>query len=147
MKFRSSLLATALIAGISFLANAQSRDTAHFYMQHSYDVLNYTLDLDLYGCYTTPYPKNFTAKEVITFRVDSVLNTISLNAVNTSLQVDSVSLSGAGFVHFSDTLKITLNRTYNPGEVAQVRISYKHKNVSDNAFYATGGYVFTDCPP
>lgn len=147
MKFRSSLLATAFVAGISLLTNAQSRDTAHFYMQHSYDVLNYTLDLDLYDCYTTPYPKSFTAKEVITFRADSVLNTISLNAVNTSLQVDSVSLSGTGFVHLSDTLKITLNRTYNPGEVAQVRISYKHKNVSDNAFYATGGYVFTDCPP
>lgn len=122
-------------------------DTAHWYMKHSYDVLSYSLNLDLYGCYAAPYPHTFTAKEIITLKVDSALNSIKLNAVNTSIQIDSVRQAGVSFTHLNDTLQIQLDRTYQPGETVSVRISYHHKNVTDNAFYVSNGYVFTDCPP
>jgi aminopeptidase N len=122
-------------------------DTAHFYMKHSYDVQKYKLDLNLYSSYAQPFPKSFTAKEVLTFRVDSALNFIRLNARNASLQVDSVGLAGTSFSHANDTLTVFLNQTYQPGAIVEVRICYQHKNVNDNAFYALSGYVFTDFPP
>jgi aminopeptidase N len=122
-------------------------DTAHFYMKHSYDVQKYKLDMDIYASFTSPYPKSFAAKEVITFKVDSALNSIKLNAVNSSLQIDSVRMAGISFTHSSDTLTIGLNRTYSPGEIVEVKICYQHKNVTDNAFYVSGGFVFTDFPP
>ncbi len=122
-------------------------DTAHFYMKHSYDVLSYKLDLNLYSCYTFPYPDSFPAREVIRFRIDSTLSEIRLNAVSTSLFIDSVGLAGTGFTHTNDTLTISLDRTYNPGETAEVRILYRHNKYFDHAFYSAGGFVYTDCPP
>ncbi len=147
-----------MISGILFIMlnlcgqKAESRvmspsDTAHYYMKHSYDVQNYKLDIDLYSCYATPYPKSFAAKEVITFKVDSALNSIRLNAVSTSLQIDSVRLSAVSFSHSNDTLTVNLNRTYLPGELVSIRICYRHNNVSDNAFYTGSGYAFFDFPP
>lgn len=114
---------------------------------HSFDVLNYKLDLDLYNCYISPYPKSFTGSVLIKFRADSVIDHIVLNAVNSSLTIDSVRMNGASFTHASDLLNITLDQTYNPGDVAEVKIFYKHKNVSDGAFYVNTGFVFTDCEP
>jgi aminopeptidase N len=122
-------------------------DSAHYYMGHKYNVLEYTLNLDLYNNFITPYPKGFPGREDVQLRVDTALNSIELNAVNSSLDIDSVGLAGVSFTHFSDTLKVNLNRTYNPGETLTVRIWYKHLNVADQAFYASGGYVFTDSPP
>jgi aminopeptidase N len=115
--------------------------------KHSFDVIKYALDVDLYSCYSTPYPKSFTGSAVITFRIDSVLNFIRLNAENFSLVIDSVRLAGASFSHTADMLTIQLDRNYNPGEVAMVKIYYRHKNVQDYAFYSNGGTVFTDCEP
>jgi aminopeptidase N len=114
---------------------------------HSFDVLKYTLDLGLYSCFVSPYPNNFTATEIVRFRVDSVLSEISLNAVNTSLTVNSVSMAGTSYTHLNDQLTVTLDRTYNPGEIAEIGILYQHNNVDDNAFYADNGFVFTDCEP
>jgi aminopeptidase N len=122
-------------------------DTAHFYMKHSYNVLDYKIDFDIYSCFTNPYPDSFAAKEVITFRVDSALNRILLNAVNSSLIIDSVGLAGTGFIHANDTLAVQLNQVYVPGDTVAVKISYRHKNNFDHAFYSSGGYVFTDFPP
>ncbi|MCX6244121.1 MAG: M1 family aminopeptidase [Bacteroidetes bacterium] len=124
-----------------------SADTVHFYMKHAYDVQKYELNLDIYDNYKTPYSWAFHASEVITVRVDSALNFIRLNAVNTSLQIDSVGNPGISFTHANDTLVIQLDRTYQPGETVQVRIWYQHKNIKDNAFYTNGGFVFTDTPP
>ena len=115
--------------------------------KHTFDVLKYTLNLDIRSCFITPYPKSYTAYEIIQFRIDTALSQIQLNAVNTSLQINSVSLNGVSFTHSSNILTITLDRTYNPNEVAQVRIDFQHLNVSDQAFYASNGGVFTDCPP
>ena len=115
--------------------------------RHSFDVLNYTLNLDIFACYTSPFPKSFTASNLITFKVDSTLSEIRLNAVNTSLIIDSVRLAGNSFTHVADILTITLGRTYNPGEIAEVMLYYRHKNVTDGAFYVSNGFVFTDCEP
>jgi aminopeptidase N len=115
--------------------------------KHSYDVLNYKMNFDLYDNFFSPYPKSYNANIIVKFRVDSTLNTINLNAVNSSLVVDSVSMAGVSLTHSSDILTVTLDRTYNIGEIAEVKIYFRHNNVSDNAFYASGGFVFTDCPP
>jgi aminopeptidase N len=115
--------------------------------QHTYDVLNYALDLDLMNNYTTPYPSSFSANVTIQFRADSSLNFIDLNAVNSSLTIDSVKLNAISFTHLLDKLTVNLDRTYNPGEVAEVKIYYRHNDVSDGAIYVSGGFFFTDCEP
>lgn len=114
---------------------------------HSYDVLNYNLDLDIFHCFATPYPKNFTGKNIITFRVDSTLSSINLDADNTSIQILSVGGNGISFTHNNDVLNIILNRVYNPGETAQVSVHYNHLNVIDGAFNVANGFVFTDAEP
>src|ERR1039457_7130985 len=63
-------------------------------MPHSFDVLNYSLNLNLYHCYASPYPTDYRATNIITFKVDSSLNSIKLNAVAASLTIDSVRLAG-----------------------------------------------------
>jgi aminopeptidase N len=114
---------------------------------HSFNVLDYNLHLDIYSCFQSPYPKSFTAVEIITFRVDSSLNSIQMDAVNSSLIIDSVRMSAVSFNHNNDLLSISLNRTYQPGETTGVKIYYRHKNVADNAFYNYSGSVYTDCEP
>lgn len=115
--------------------------------RHTFDVLNYELDLDIYHCYTNPYPRNFTASNIITFRVDSTLNSIELNADQTSLLIESVGLSGVSFFHENNLLTINLDAQYQPGDTVLVSISYEHLNVIDQAFYVDNGFVFTDCEP
>jgi aminopeptidase N len=115
--------------------------------RHAFDVLNYKLNLNIRDCFLSPYPKSFTADEIITFRVDTSLNSIALNAVNTSLVIDSVKLPGTSFTHTSNILTITLDRTYAAGETVSVKIYYRHNNVTDGAFYVSNGMVFTDCEP
>ncbi|MGA2822411.1 MAG: M1 family aminopeptidase [Bacteroidales bacterium] len=114
---------------------------------HNYDVLSYTMNLNIYNSFFSPYPKNFAAKVIILIKVDTALNFINLNADYISLTIDSVRLAGVSFTHFSNILTVQLNRTYNPGEQLQVKVCYHHNNVTDNAFYASGGFVFTDCEP
>ena len=115
--------------------------------KHKFDVLNYTLNLDLTNNYSTPYPKSFTATVIVKFRVDTALNSIQLNAVNSSLEIQSVSMAGTSFEHTSNVLTITLDNTYEPGDIVEVKIDYEHKNVNDYAFNVGGGFVFTDCEP
>jgi aminopeptidase N len=114
---------------------------------NAFDVLDYKLDLDIYNCFLSPYPKSFSGTEIITIKADSVLNSIKLHASNSSLAIDGVGLAGVSFTHSSNMLTINLNRQYSPGEVFQVQIKYRHLNVSDGAFYVSGGFVFTDCEP
>ncbi len=115
--------------------------------RHSFNVLNYRLNLDIRNCFIAPYPKSYSATNEMTFRVDTALSSIALNAVNTSLTIDSVRLAGTSFTHASDILTINLGRSYAVGETVLVRIYYRHSNVSDAAFYASNGMVFTDCEP
>ncbi len=115
--------------------------------KHKFNVLEYKIDIDLYDNFLNPYPNSFNATNTVTFLVDTALNFIKLNAVNSSMIINEVSLSGVSFTHVDDTLMITLDRTYDPGETVEVMIDYFHKDVSDNAFYCSGGFVFTDCEP
>lgn len=115
---------------------------------HSFDVLDYKLDLDIYNCFISPYPKTFTGVEIITLKADTALNSITLNAVNTSLQISSVESAGASFVHANNILTITLNRTYSAGETLAVKINYSHKTPpSQDSWYVQSGFVFTDAEP
>ncbi len=115
--------------------------------RHAFDVLNYDLDLDIFSCYTSPYPKSFTATNAVTFRIDTALSSIVLNADNTSLAILSVAGDGVSYTHQANELLIQLNRTYQPGETATVEIRYNHLNVTDNAFYVSNGFLFTDAEP
>jgi aminopeptidase N len=114
---------------------------------HSFDVLNYKLDLNIYHCFYSPYPKDYKATNIITLKADSAINSIKLNAVNYSLQIDSVRKAGISFTHAGDILTVQLDRTYNAGEILQVKVCYHHKDVTSNGFYAINGLVFTDCEP
>ncbi len=119
--------------------------------RHAYDVLNYKLNLDIYNCFKNSV-WNYTATEQMTFKVDSTLNSIQMNAYYTSLAIDSVKLlSGASlaFTHGTSTniLTVTLDRTYNPGETVEIIIYYRHKNINDEAFNVRLGYVYTNCEP
>ncbi|MCX6250771.1 MAG: M1 family metallopeptidase [Bacteroidetes bacterium] len=129
------------------LAGSISIDTSHFYMRHSFDVLKYKLNIDLYDCYTSPYHKAYSAIESITLKIDSLSNTIKLNAVNSSIVIDSVRGVCKFFTHSEDTLRIRLNRDFQPGEIVNIRIHYRHKEVVDHAFYSGYGCVFFDFPP
>ncbi|MGA3014604.1 MAG: M1 family aminopeptidase [Bacteroidales bacterium] len=135
----------AMVTGVE--SPKKQIDTAHFYMFHSYDVLKYRLNLDLYNCYQAPYSSGFFSTEVITFVVDSTLNSIKLNAVGSSLNIDSVGFSAVGFTHSNDTLKIKLDRIYHPGDLVNIKILYSHKNVRDHTVYSNDGFFFTDSPP
>jgi len=114
---------------------------------HKFDVLNYTLNLDLYENFESPYPQDYVASNIITFRVDTAIDVIKLNAVNSSIQINGIGLAGVSFLHQDDTLAIQLDQMYNPGDIVDVKIDYYHKNVEDGAFYASGGFIFTDCEP
>jgi aminopeptidase N len=115
--------------------------------KHKFDVLDYKLNLDIRNCFLPPYPRSYAANEIVKFRVDTALNSITLNAVNTSLVVDSVRMSGTTFSHTSNILTVNLDRTYNPNEIVYVKIYFKHLDLSDGAFYAISGMIFTDCAP
>ena len=115
--------------------------------RHKFDVLKYTIDIDLYDNFAAPYPHDFTATNIVNFKVDTALSEIKLNADDNSLLINSVSMAGVSYNHAGDTLTITLDRVYNPGEMVNVKIDYSHNNINDNAFYAGAGFVFTDCEP
>lgn len=113
--------------------------------RHKFDVQNYQLNLNFWNNFQNPYPQSFDAEEIITFKADTAISEIKLNAVNSSLVLHSIGLDGSAYTHLDDTLTITLDRVFNPGETAHVSVSYSHKNVEDQAFYVSNGFVFTDC--
>jgi len=93
---------------------------------HAFDVLNYTITIDLVNCLKSPYPNSFSADVKILFRVDSTLNQIVLDADNKSLAIDSVRLNGTSYIHSGNKLTIQLDRSYSKDEQAKVRGFYKH---------------------
>jgi len=115
--------------------------------KHKFDVLDYKINVDIYNSFFSPYPKSFIGSVIIKFRVDTALNSITLNAVNTSLQINAVSMAGVSFTHADNILTVNLDRPYNPNEIVNVKIDYQHLNVIDHAYYTGSGFVFTDNPP
>jgi len=116
-------------------------------LAHTFDVLKYSMHISLMNNYDPPYPQSYQASLNIRLRVDSTLNSITLNAVNRSLQIDKVGLAGVAFTHQNDTLKINLDKTYQPGDTVNVSVSYQHLDVEDSTFYCSNEFVFTDCEP
>lgn len=118
---------------------------------HTFDVLNYKLNLDIYNCYFSPYPKSFSASNIITFIADTTLNYITLNSNTYSLAIDTVKMAGGIYLNYDytgDILRIDMNMTYNLGDTVTIEIDYRHLNVTDNSFYvSSSGYVFTDAEP
>ena len=115
---------------------------------HSYDVLSYTMNLNLFSCYSSPFSRYFKSKIVIHIKVDTALNSVKLDADTASLTIDSVRLAGVSFTHVNNILTVNLNRTYNAGEEFSIRVCYHHNDVVDGAFYVQNdGHVFTDCEP
>lgn len=117
---------------------------------HSFDVLHYKLDLDLYKNFGTvdPSVKTFTGSVTITARIDSTLDNLKLDAVNTSLKIDSVVMSGKSFVHYNDVLSIQLDTIHSPGDTVTVKVYYQHKDIADGGFFSgTDGMVMTDSEP
>jgi aminopeptidase N len=115
--------------------------------KHTFDVLNYTININLVNCLISPYPNSFTADVKILIRIDSTLNQIVLDADNASLSIDSMRINAVSYTHSGNNLTIQLDRSYSQGEQAEVQIFYKHADIADGAFYASGGFVFTDCEP
>ena len=114
---------------------------------HKFDVQKYTLILDFTNNFEPPYPQSFDGQVLVDLRVDTALNTITLNAVETSLLVTGVSQAGISFAQVGNLLNIQLDRTYEPGEYLSVMIDYQHNEIEDGAFYVSDGYLFTDCEP
>ena len=114
---------------------------------HTYDALHYNLNLDLYKNYTSPYAHDYKAIETFTFKADSIINFIKINATNASITIDSVKLAGTSFTQKNDTLTVNLDKTYNIGDTATIKIYYTHNNYTDKSFYAANGFVYTDCSP
>ncbi len=111
--------------------------------KHTFDILKYTFNLNLRDCFIPPFARTFKAWVQLDFRIDTAFNSFQLDATNTSLAIDSVRLAGISFTHSNNILSIALNRTYNPGETASVKIFYRHKDVFDGAFISVGGCVGT----
>jgi len=115
--------------------------------RHSFDVLNYTLNLDIYKCFINPYPYSFSAVEEITFNPNEKINYISLDASSNMLIIDSVTGSISSVKHSNNLLTINFRKELNINDTATIKIFYRHKNIRDDVFYVHSGMVFTDCEP
>jgi aminopeptidase N len=111
------------------------------------DVQNYLLQMSLIDNFTSPYTHFFECQEKVMVQVLENTNLIKLNAANYSIEIISVGSDALSFVHENDTLYITLTSQFLTSQIAEIDILYQHKNVQDYSFYASGGFVFTDCEP
>ncbi|MEI8204225.1 MAG: M1 family aminopeptidase [Bacteroidota bacterium] len=117
-------------------------------LTHSFNVLHYKLELDLYKCYANPFPSSFQGINTMTIEADSVISSIVLDAIQTSIVIDSVRQNGVSFTQTANNVTIQLNQTYNMGQTATIKIYYHHLNVSDGAFWVSNdGMLYTDCEP
>lgn len=140
--YRSKCLLLIILSMTGFSLQLKSE-----IQSHKFHTLNYSMKIDLYHCFTPPYPKSFTASLVIRIQADSTLHSVLLNADTSSLIIDSVSMNGISFSHQNHLLTVNLDRYYDPGETSDIKIWYRHRDVNDNAFTAGNGMVFTNCEP
>ena len=110
---------------------------------HSYDIQNYKLTLDIYDCFRSPFLASYSGYEVVTVVADSTLGSTVLNAVNSSLIVDSVNVAATGFVHVNNLLTLTLDRMYNAADSLDVGffLTYEYSRWRD--LHQPGFDVFT----
>ena len=72
--------------------------------KHSFDVLKYNMNIDLYDNFDSPYPHDFVNDLVVRFKVDSALNSIQLDANSNSIQINSVGMAATSFTHNNNIL-------------------------------------------
>lgn len=111
------------------------------------NVLSYSLEANFYDCFLSPYPNSFDGVLQSKLLTLSATDSVQFNAVNSSLVINTVGGSAVSFVHTDNVLTMHLDKEYLPGDTITVIIGYHHNNVTDNAFYASNGFVFTDCEP
>jgi len=117
-------------------------------VNHSFDVLHYHLQANLIHCFEAPYPNNFNARLDLVFKADSNLNSITLNADWESLEIKEISAPALSFIHQDDDLlTILFEESISAGDSVEISIFYKHREIDDNAFYASDEFVFTDNEP
>lgn len=107
------------------------------------DVLNYSLNLDLFNCFISPFPHSFQAREEITLRLEDEVDLIKLNASSQSLHIDSVFLDANSFTHNNDTLYIRFTKKNKLNNTIKVGVKYFHKDVKDESFFVKDGMLFT----
>src|SRR5437667_11697144 len=113
---------------------------------HSFDVIHYELYFDIYDCFLPPYPHTYSAYNVMTFKADSLIGSINLDADNISLIIDSV-FQGNNRLEFTQSpalVNINLGRNLLPGEEASLKIYFRHTVARDGAFYTGNRLVYAD---
>jgi aminopeptidase N len=132
---------------LSDAAKKLQRDIITGVPAYAFHTLNYRMSIDIYHCFSNPFPKSFNATLICSLKADSTLHSVKLNADTSSLWIDSVSLDGVSFSHANNFLNVDLDRYYDPGETFDIKIYYRHRDVDDGAFFAGNGMVFTNCEP
>lgn len=109
----------------------------------SFDVLNYSLELNLYNNFSSPYTHYFDGKETITLKSLQNLDKIILNASSKSLVIDSVIGNKILFKHQNDSLIIKSEKVIKKDNKIILQIFYHHKDVIDESFFVKDGMLFT----
>ncbi|MBN8571458.1 MAG: hypothetical protein J0M18_17680 [Ignavibacteria bacterium] len=86
-----------------------------FAQDKNIDVLNYNLNFDFSNNFKSNANYIFTANEIIWIKAINDINSFVLNANNSSLKIESVSISGVSFTYCKDVVNITLDKTYLAG--------------------------------
>ncbi|MBU2585998.1 MAG: M1 family metallopeptidase, partial [Bacteroidetes bacterium] len=102
---------------------------------HEYDVIYYDIYLDWYQVLKN-VNRNYSGNVLIRAKVDTV-NSLNQIKVNCGLSVDSVTQNGAIIPYSlaSNVLTINLNRTYNKGEIFEVKIYFRRTRSDNLGFY------------
>ncbi len=111
------------------------------------NVLSYDLDANFYHCFLPPYPNSFDATVSSRLLTLSATDSILFNASNNSLVIEEVWGDAVSFTHTGNVLTLSLDHVFQPGDTIDLTIRYHHNDINDNAFYASNGFVFTDCEP
>lgn len=125
-----------LISVIIFFINIQI-------FSQSFDIQNYSLELNLYNNFISPYPHSFEGKETITLRTLKNIDKIILNASSKSLMIDSVIGNKIIFKHQNDSLIIKSDKILRKGKEISFQIIYHHRDIIDESFFVKNGMVFT----
>ena len=136
-----------ILSGLIFLILLPSVIFSQTPEERNYNVLSYDLDLNFYNCFQKPYTRAFSGASSISVMAKSRTDQINLDAVNSSLIIDSVSVSGILFTHKFNVLTVFLDRFYDSSEVFDIKIYYRHSEAYDSAFIVRDGIVYTDCEP
>lgn len=127
-----------IIASLTYSQSESEKD---------FDILKYTLELDLYNNYLPPYPHSFNGLLDIEFKALGDIKQIKLNASSFSIMIKSITGNNISFEHKSDTLFINFNEPVKRNSVKKLTIKYFHNDTVDGAFFVKDGMVFTNNAP